>query len=242
MRLLVTRPAPDAGVQAEKLRALGHDALVSPLLKVEFLTPELPDISTVQALIVTSRNGLRALEASGALERVLSLPLFAVGSASAKRARDLGFEQVHEGPGTAEGLAPLIVSKSGPARGVLLHLAGEQVAFDLKGALEEQGFEAAQPALYRMSATDGFSAPAHEALESGELEGVLLMSPASARAYMELIVSWGLESAAAKPAYFCLSENVAAPLRGLDSARIIVSPSPSEDDLLALTRSKAAKC
>ncbi|GBE44469.1 uroporphyrinogen-III synthase [bacterium BMS3Bbin10] len=242
MRLLVTRPAPDAGAQAERLRALGHEPIVSPLLKVEFLNPELPALSCVQALIVTSRNGLRALEVAGKLESARALPLFAVGSASAKRARELGFEEVYEGPGTAEGLAPLIVSKCVPARGLLLHLAGERIAFDLKGALEGQGFEAAQPALYRTLAASSFSTEAHEALVAGALEGVIVMSPATARAYMELVAAQGLGAAAAKPAYFCLSENVAAPLAALEGARIIVSPSPSEDDLLALARCKAAKC
>lgn len=242
MRLLVTRPAPDAGRQAERLKALGHDVIVSPLLKVEFLNPELSVLSRAQALIVTSGNGLRAFEANGKLASALELPLFAIGSATAKLARQLGFIEVRQGPGTAQGLLPLIVSECEPARGLLLHLAGEHVAFDLKGALQEQGFEAAQPALYRTLPAGGFSNHAHAALESGELEGVILMSPATARAYMELVAAEGLGRAAAKPAYFCLSKNVAAPLAALDGARIIVSASPSEDDLLALAACKTAKC
>ena len=242
MRLLVTRPAPDASAMAEKLRGQGHDVIVSPLLRVEFLDPELPALSSLQALIATSRNGLRALEATGKLESARALPLFAVGSATAKRAQALGFEDVHEGPGTAEGLAPLVISNCTPARGPLLHLAGEQVAFDLKGALEAKGFEAVQPVLYRMRSQDSFSNEAQEALESGTLEGVILMSPATTRAYMELISAEQLERDAEKPAYFCLSENVAEPLAALETARIFISPSPTEDDLLALAGSKAANC
>ncbi|MCG8401015.1 MAG: uroporphyrinogen-III synthase, partial [Firmicutes bacterium] len=34
MRLLVTRPEPDAEALAERLRALGHEVLVAPMLPV----------------------------------------------------------------------------------------------------------------------------------------------------------------------------------------------------------------
>lgn len=242
MRLLVTRPAPDAGAQADRLKVLGHDVIVSPLLNVEFLDPEFPALSALQALIVTSRNGLRALEVSGKLESMLALPLFAVGSGTAQLAEKMGFGDVHQGPGTAEGLASLIGSEGEPANGLLLHLAGEQVAFDLKGALEKQGFEATQVVLYRMRAVGGFTEHARAALQSGALDGVVLMSPVTARIYMELVAAQDLEEAAAKPVYYCLSKNVAAPLEALDGAQIIISGSPSEDDLLALAGCKTAKC
>ena len=35
MRLLVTRPEPDATRQAEKLAARGHEAVLAPLLLIE---------------------------------------------------------------------------------------------------------------------------------------------------------------------------------------------------------------
>ena len=38
MRLLVTRPEPDAGREAETLIALGHEPVRSPLLEIEFLS------------------------------------------------------------------------------------------------------------------------------------------------------------------------------------------------------------
>ena len=61
MRLLVTRPEPDAGREAEALAARGHEAVLAPLLKIEF-TRDVPlDFAGVQALIVTSRNALRAM-------------------------------------------------------------------------------------------------------------------------------------------------------------------------------------
>jgi uroporphyrinogen-III synthase len=61
MRLLVTRPEPDAGALAEELRTLGHEPVLQPLLEFHVLDFDLGSLKTADALIFTSRNGLRAL-------------------------------------------------------------------------------------------------------------------------------------------------------------------------------------
>lgn len=236
MRLLVTRPMPDAARQAERLKALGHEVLAAPLLEVQFLGAELPPLAAMQALIATSRNGLRALEAGGVLQDALERPLFAVGGATAGLARELGFREVYEGPGRAEALPLLIAAHCAPGGGALMHLAGEQLAYDLKSVLEKQGFEVMQPVLYRTRAADSLGDAAREALISGALDGVILMSRATAQSYAKLVGAQGLRQAAAKLSHFCLSRNVADALAALEGVRIIIASSPSEDDLLALLR------
>jgi len=242
MRLLVTRLLPDAARQVERLKALGHDAIAAPMLEVQFLDTNLPRLSAMQALIATSRTGLRAIEMSANMVDALKLPLFAVGGATAKLARKLGFREVHEGPGTGEQLLPLITSHCAPDGGALLHLAGEQLAYDLKPPLEAQGFEVEQPILYRTCAVDGLDDEARAAMTSGALDGVILMSPATARAYVTLVAAQGLGDEAAELAHFCLSHNVADPLAALDGAPIFIADSPSEDDLLALIARITANC
>ena len=54
MRLLVTRPMPDAVRQAERLKALGHEVFPAPMLEVQFLDTALPSLTVMQALIATS--------------------------------------------------------------------------------------------------------------------------------------------------------------------------------------------
>ena len=102
MRLLVTRPEPDATRQAEILAAHGHEPVVAPLLLIEPATDVILDLGGAQALIVTSRNALRALSSHPDLALSLRLPFFAVGEATAKAATDLGFAKVTAGPGTGE--------------------------------------------------------------------------------------------------------------------------------------------
>ena len=94
MRLLVTRPEPDATRQAELLAARGHEPVLAPLLAIESATNVPIELDGAQALIVTSRNALRALASHRDVAALLQLPLFAVGEATAKAATELGFTTV----------------------------------------------------------------------------------------------------------------------------------------------------
>ena len=53
MRLLVTRPEPDAARTAALLRARGHEVVLAPLLRIELLDFELPD-EPWSAVVMTS--------------------------------------------------------------------------------------------------------------------------------------------------------------------------------------------
>ena len=117
MRVLVTRPEPDAQDEVAALAARGHEGIVSPLLVIEQVKDVALDLDGAQALNVTSRNALRALPRHPALDAARALPLFAVGEATAHAARELGFAEVIEGPGNGRGLAELIVEKAEPSAG-----------------------------------------------------------------------------------------------------------------------------
>src|SRR5680860_747701 len=88
MRVLVTRPEFDATREAEALTARGHEPVLAPLLAIEFLPGVSLDLDGAQALIVTSRNALRALAAHAELKQALALPLFAGGATAWLRRGD----------------------------------------------------------------------------------------------------------------------------------------------------------
>ena len=136
MRLLVTRPEPDALKLRAVLEEHGHEATVEPLLHVSFELGNDFDLDGVQALIATSRYALRALKSHPLRALARKLPLFAVGRATAAEARAQGFETVVTGAGTAEELVAHIVSIAEPSAGLLLYLAGDQLTGDLAGDLE----------------------------------------------------------------------------------------------------------
>ncbi|HEX7775548.1 MAG TPA: uroporphyrinogen-III synthase, partial [Parvibaculum sp.] len=79
MRLLVTRPDEDAGPLAAALAAMGHEAVVAPLLTIRMLRDvALPD-QRWQAILITSANGARALALRRAAVALASVPVVAVG-------------------------------------------------------------------------------------------------------------------------------------------------------------------
>ena len=90
MRIWITRAEPGASRTAEKLRALGHEPVVAPLLQARPLPGEI-GLTGVGALAFTSANGVNAF-AERSPER--SLPVFAVGDATAAAAHKAGFAEV----------------------------------------------------------------------------------------------------------------------------------------------------
>jgi uroporphyrinogen-III synthase len=239
MRVLVTRPEPDAGREAETLIARGHQAVLAPLLVIEFLSDVPLQLKGTQALLATSRNALRALASHPAFDQARELPLLAVGDATASEARALGFAEVTIGPGTGSKLAELIVNEFEPQRGALVHLSGEAVAFDLKAALEAQAFTVRRVVLYRARPAGAFPDEALSKLKAGQLDGVILMSPRTAAAFARLVAQQEVVTQSKRLVCYCLSEAVAEAVAPL-GCNIRVAAQPREEDILALLDSGAA--
>lgn len=236
MRVLLTRPRADAEATAERVAALGHAAVIAPLLDI---VPESgqPDLAGAGALIVTSANALRVLPAS-ALRSVRGLPLFAVGARTAAAARACGFADVRSAAGDAEALLALILSAS--PQGTLVHLAGRDRAGELVPRLAAAGFTARVATVYRAMALDRLPGPAAEGLAAGNIGAVLHYSRRSAETFVRLVAAQGLGGAAARPAHLCLSRAVAEPLEAAGLGQAWIAARPAEQELLALLRIVAA--
>jgi uroporphyrinogen-III synthase len=236
MRLLLTRPEPDAAELRSELEALGHQVLTEPLLRIELLPVPARGIEGAQALVVTSRNGVRALAGGEALPSALSahgLPLYCVGEETAALARASGFSNVVTGAGKAQDLVPLITRELTPASGPIIHVAGEQLAFDLAGALSAQGFGVRTVTAYRAVAAGRLSGETAGAIAGGRVDGVVLMSPRTAATFAGLVAAAGLADEAAKLNYICISDAVAQGLGTLAPDRRVIAKSPNRAGIIA---------
>lgn len=252
MHLLVTRPEAETRVLRERLEAAGHAVTVEPLLEVELLQPPqlLPSLplphegrgdSRVQALIVTSKNGVRALTRMPGVPALHAIPLFAVGPGTAAAAREAGFTAVTAGPSSGRELAPVVAAACVPNAGPLVYLTGETVAYDLEADLDARGFTVLRHVVYRSRPRDRLSAPTLDAMRSGAIDGVLLMSPSTADAYATLIASHELAGRVKNIVHLCISANVAARLNRLDSIRTAIAVQPNLEEMLALVATVAAQ-
>jgi uroporphyrinogen-III synthase len=203
-------------------------------MEAELLPEAIDDIDGVTAIIATSRNALRALSQSPYLHDALAIPLFAVGRATADEARQLGFERIAIGPGSVSGFASAIAGTLDAADGLILHLAGDTLAGDLAGELQELGFRVLQPVVYRMKAAEALSEGTREAIGEGAIDGMVLMSPRTARIYAGLIKRHGLADAAAEIVHVCLSDAVARSLAPLGDVPIEVAEAPTLNAFLEL--------
>jgi uroporphyrinogen-III synthase len=227
MRLLVTRPEPDASRTAEVLRARGHDVLVAPLLAM--LTIAADSAGPYDGVLMTSVNAARSLTAHPRANELTRLPCFTVGNRTAEAARAAGFREVVSADGALDDLVKLVARRVASS-GRLLYLAGEDRAGDLASDLARRGIRVDTAVVYQAVAAEKLPAHLTQALQQGGLDGALHYSR---RSVATLLTHAGAD-ALRTIVHYCLSADVAAPLREAGATRIEVAARPDEASLLAL--------
>jgi uroporphyrinogen-III synthase len=223
-RIWITRAQPGADVTAERVRALGHEAIVAPLLAVSALEDVQVDLAGVAALAFTSANGVRAFSQLSA-ER--SLRVFAVGAATAQAARAAGFKLVLSADGDVDALAEGIALRRTELRGAVLHPGAAEPAGDLAGALEKHGVVARRLILYE---TAPVKLEAEVAKQLVQADAALLHSPRAAQVLAALLKAYP----APKLRALGLSKAVVKPLARIPLAAKVFPSMPLEGALLNL--------
>jgi len=223
-KIWITRAQPGADATAERVRALGHEALVAPLLEVRALEDVEIDLIGVAALAFTSANGVRAF-ADLSAER--QLRVFAVGAATAQAARSAGFKLVLSADGDVDALAEGIGQRRNELRGAVLHPGAAEPAGDLMAALEKHGVTARQVVLYE---TQPVKLEAEAAGLLVQADAVLLHSPRAAKALSAVLKA----HPAPKLRVLGLSKAVVRPLARTPLEARAFPPMPLEAALLNL--------
>jgi uroporphyrinogen-III synthase len=223
-RVWITRAQPGAEATATRVRALGHDAWVEPLLDIRALSGARIDMTGVGALAFTSANGVRAFaDLSGERE----IKVFAVGAATSQAARAAGFRAVLSADGDVSALAQGIAARRGEIRGAVLHPGTSEPAGDLPGALAVHGVDVRSVALYESIAARIEPARLAALVQA---DAALLHSPKAARELARVLKvhpSPGLRALGLSPA-------VIRPLARAGLAERTAPPMPLESALLNL--------
>lgn len=231
-RVLITRPAEDAGPLAQALEARGFNVLIEPLLHIRMLDGPAPDLAGVQALAFTSANGVRALVHAAPDAPAAGCPAFAVGPATTEAARVAGFADVISADGDVGALAELIAGRLDPEAGAVLHVAGSHRAGDLAGRIEAAGFHARRAVLYEAEAAEALSPETRAAIAAGEVGWVLIFSPRTAGLFVTLMQGAGLGALANAICLAALSPAAAEAAAPLSWGEVRVAVAPRQDALL----------
>jgi uroporphyrinogen-III synthase len=236
MAVLVTRPQPDNEATAATLRARGFEVLLAPMLRFEALAFQDDADVRYGAVIVTSANALRGFEQHPAGQRLLKLPLFAVGEHTAAAARGAGFDKVISANGDVATLREAVLArvkarelkKASP----LLYLAGSDLARDLAGDLGERGFTVVTQTTYRMIPVPSLPREVADGFAANRIKAVLHYSRRSARAFLEAARAAGVEISALAVAQCCISDAVASVVRDAGATQVLTARVPDESALL----------
>jgi len=232
MRIVITRPRDDAEPFARAVMALGHDAVIEPLLDIVYPAGAPLDLKGVQAILLTSANGARA---AALRTTVRDVAVIAVGPATAAAARAAGFVQVSESTGEGvEALAAFVRAKLRADAGALVHPTGSVAAGDLAGALGPHGFTVRRETIYEARAVDHLSGAVVAELSAGLIDAVVFFSPRTAGIFAELAGEEELEGACGRVTAICLSQAVASALEPLGFAGVKIAQNPSAEAMLAL--------
>jgi uroporphyrinogen-III synthase len=237
MHALITRPQDDAKPLAEALAAKGIDCTIEPLLQIVPIEDTAIHLDNVQALLFTSANGVRAFAAKSDRR---DLKVLAIGEGSAAAARETGFTEVESAGGDVAALATLVIDRLDPKAGAVFHAAGSVLAGDLKGRLEQAGFEVRRMALYESKTAEGFSPETRMNLTLGGIDLVLLFSPRTAKTFARLWAEAGQPNLG-KVTALCLSAAVAREIAELHWQRIEIAERPDQPAMLALAEAEVER-
>ena len=230
MRALLTRPRAEAEALAALLAARGVDAVIEPLVEIADSGAAVPDLAGIQAILCTSANGARALARANA-ER--GMPVFAVGDATARAARDGGFSRVESAGGDVDDLAALVRRRLRPADGSLLHIAGSEVAGDLAAALGADGFTVRRAVLYEARAAARLTTPTARLIAAGQIDVALFFSPRTAAIFTRLVEELAVGAGLAAARAISISRAADAALDNLPFRERLVAAVPTQAALIA---------
>ncbi|MGO9674304.1 MAG: uroporphyrinogen-III synthase [Methylocella sp.] len=235
MLVLVTRALDEATRTAASLAALGHTAILSPVLEIVPTGAEWP-AGVVEGILATSARGFEFLSAAPdwpAPEARRLMPLYAVGERTLEGARERGFEGRATLAHDAKTLARVMIRMlDGAAPARLIYLAGRDRKPDLETELTEAGHVVEAIEVYAAEPAEALDPEAAALIQSGEIGAALHFSRRSARLFLELSREAGLDVASL--AHVAISADAAQPLTDAGVRSVRVAREPSEQAMLAL--------
>lgn len=225
--ILLTRPRPESEKLAAEVAARGFQPVIEPMLRIAPLEISLPDMKSFAAIVFTSGNAVDIF-AQRITER--SLPVYAVGDATAIKAEEAGFPDVRSAGGGIEDLNRMLAQTEFAPCAKILHISG----YDIAGEVESRGAVVERIPVYRSEKPENFSAMCRGMLEEERIAAVLFFSPRTAEAFAGLIERHGLRQSLVPVKALCISDSVVKSLSDLPFREKCTASHPDREGMMVL--------
>ncbi|MDC0960866.1 uroporphyrinogen-III synthase [Candidatus Pelagibacter sp.] len=228
MHILLTRPLEDCSEMIIKFKSLGHQVSHLPLLNIEKIDYEQINFSDYKGIIFTSANAVKYLDHKNIDKNLLC---FCVGSATEKKARSVGFQNVIAAEGNVGNLKELILQNFDQKDGQLLYISGETISVDLDQQLTNEGYSVKRIVNYRTIYNQKFDDNFIKELMLKIPDMVYIYSQNSASSFLNFIKINQSESLWMNTNLMCIGEKTSSILNEIKWKKIFLF-NPGEEEFL----------
>ena len=228
MHILLTRPLEDIQELILKFQELGHVVSHMPVIKIEKVNYKSINFSEFNGIIFTSSNAIKHLDTKLIDKNKIC---FCVGSATEKKARSVGFQNVISTDGNVSNLKELILQNFNHSSGKLLYISGEVITNDLDQDLISNGYDVKRIINYSARSIENLDEKFIEKLKLKMPEIVYIYSQNSALSFLRLIKNYNLGDFWMDTNLMCISEKTSSILNEIKWKKIFIF-SPGEEEFL----------
>ena len=228
MHILLTRPLEDCSEMILKFQSLGNKVSHLPLLKIEKVKYEEPNLLEFKGIIFTSANAVKHFNVKK-IDKKISC--FCVGNATEKKARGVGFQNVITAEGNVENLRELILQNFDQNDGKMIYVSGETISVDLDQQLVREGYKIERIISYRTIQNESFNDNFVKELKLNMPDIVYIYSQNSAVSFLKFIKLHHLDNLWMNTNLMCIGEKTSVIFNEIKWKKIFLF-NPGEEEFL----------
>jgi uroporphyrinogen-III synthase len=228
MHILFTRPLEDCHEMILKFQSLGHNISHLPLISIEELKHKNLNYSDFKGIIFTSANAIKFLDIKNLNKKIIC---FCVGSATEKKAKSAGFQNIFAAEGNVNNLKELVLQNFSSSEGKLLYVSGEVISSKLSDELLSVGYKIERLINYRTNSIEKYDEDFIDKLKLKMPEIVYVYSQNSAINFLKVIKKYQLEMLWMNTNLMCIGEKTSSILNEIKWKKIFLF-NPGEEEFL----------
>ena len=228
MHILLTRPLEDCFETIQRFKSLGNQVSHLPLLNIDKVNCDNLNFSDFKGIIFTSANAVKFLDVKMIDKNIIC---FCVGSATEKKAKSIGFQNIIAAEGNVKNLKELILQNFDQKYGKIIYVSGENISIDLDHELVKEGYDVKRIINYRTTHNKIFNDTFIKELKLNMPDIVYIYSQKSADNFLKFIKFHQTENLWMNTNLMCIGEKTSAILNEIKWKKIFLF-NPGEEEFL----------